>query len=589
MLRRLSADDARFKTLTFTTGLNLLVADKTASSADTDSRNSAGKSSVIELVHFLLGSRATAKSLAMNKALRGTTFGLDMDWPGLDQLLEVRRSGSRAKYVSLSQDVFGAPADVLFNGNGNGGVELSVEQWTRTIERDLFGLRGDHPGVNGRTLLSFLVRRASSHAFNEPTRTFSQQSAAEASSNLAYLLGLDWQLVDGYRELAARKATRTQLQKAVNDPVWGRIVGSTADLRGQITLAEAQVERLRGQVATFQVVPEYERLKDRADQVSRRIKQLAQEDVIDQHNLEELQAAVTETTDVEVSYLEPAYSELGILLNDQVRRRFEDVKTFHHSIVRNRRRFLEEEIEELTERLNARRAERARLGEDQARLLRDLADGGALEALTALQTALGREEAALGALRHRFEAAQTLEASARQITAKSVELQQAVDTDLQERRQQTNEAILLFSQYAQRLYGEGREAYLAIEAGRSSLSITPRIDSDDSRGINNMVIFCFDLTLAVLAHRHGRGPDFLIHDSHLYDGVDERQIAKALALAVEVTEEERMQYIITINTDNLGVAAQRGFNPEPYIRSPRLTDHDEGGLFGFRFKAVGKA
>jgi uncharacterized protein YydD (DUF2326 family) len=587
MLRRLSADDSRFKTVTFTAGLNLLVADKTASSADTDSRNSAGKSSVIELIHFLLGARANNKVLALNKALRGITFGLEMDWPGLEQSLEVHRSGARHKVIALSQDVFGRPVEGLFPEEG--AVELSVEQWTGAIERDLFGLRGDHPGVSGRTLLSFLARRASSHAFNEPTRTFSQQSASEASTNLAYLLGLDWQLVDGYRELAARKATRSQLQKAVNDPVWGRIVGSTADLRGQITLAEAQVERLRSQVAAFQVVPEYERLKDRADQVSRRIKQLAQEDVIDQHNLEELQAAVTETTDVDVEYLEPAYNELGVILNDQVRRRFEDVKAFHHSIVRNRRRFLEEEINELTERLNARRAERARLGDDQARLLRELADGGALGALTALQTALGREEAALGALRHRFEAAQTLEASARQITAKSVELQQAVDTDLQERQQQTNEAILLFSRYAQRLYGEGREAYLAIQAGRSSLTITPRIDSDDSRGIASMVIFCFDLTLAVLAHRHGRGPDFLIHDSHLYDGVDERQIARALTLAAEVTEEERMQYIVTINTDNLGVAARRGFDPEPYIRSPRLTDeHETGGLFGFRFKTATK-
>jgi uncharacterized protein YydD (DUF2326 family) len=184
---------------------------------------------------------------------------------------------------------------------------------------------------------------------------------------------------------------------------------------------------------------------------------------------------------------------------------------------------------------------------------------------------------------------QTLEASTRQITAKSLELQQAVDLDLQERRQQTDEAILLFSRYAQRLYGEGREAYLAIEAGRTSLNITPRIDADDSRGINNMVIFCFDLTLAVLAHRHERGADFLIHDSHLYDGVDERQVARALALAAEVTEEEHMQYIVTLNTDTLSTAAQRGFNPEPHIRSPRLTDDDEGGLFGFRFKATGKA
>jgi uncharacterized protein YydD (DUF2326 family) len=155
--------------------------------------------------------------------------------------------------------------------------------------------------------------------------------------------------------------------------------------------------------------------------------------------------AVTETTDVEVDYLEPVYRELGVVLNDQVRRRFEDVKTFP-SAVRNRRRFLEEEIAELTERLQSRRAERARLGEDQACLLRDLAEGGALEALTALQTALGREEAALQALRHRFEADPTLEASARQITAKSVELQQAVDTDLQERRRQTDEAIPLFGQ-----------------------------------------------------------------------------------------------------------------------------------------------
>ncbi|WP_343233927.1 DUF2326 domain-containing protein [Streptomyces sp. SID8385] len=67
----------------------------------------------------------------------------------------------------------------------------------------------------------------------------------------------------------------------------------------------------------------------------------------------------------------------------------------------------------------------------------------------------------------------------------------------------------------------------------------------------------------------------LIRDSHLYDGVDERQAARALALAAEVTKKEHMQYIVTLNTDTLSTAAQRGFNPEPHIRSPRLTD-DEG-------------
>lgn len=142
MLRRLSADDARFKTVEFSPGLNLLVADTTSSSAETDSRNSAGKSSVIELIHFLLGAKSSG-SLATNKALRHITFSLAMDWP-LQDPLEVRRRGDNPKVVSLSRDVSGVPADTLFAGGQD--VELSVEQWNRVIERDLFGLDGDHPG-----------------------------------------------------------------------------------------------------------------------------------------------------------------------------------------------------------------------------------------------------------------------------------------------------------------------------------------------------------------------------------------------------------------------------------------------------------
>jgi uncharacterized protein YydD (DUF2326 family) len=582
MLQRLTADDPRFKTATFTNGMNLIVADITNGSSDTDSRNSAGKSSLVELIHFLLGARADKKSLPARKALREITFALDMGWPEIGDL-QVWRSGGRPGLVRIQPDIGVRTAgETIFQIDEVS--ELTIEQWNRVIERDLFGLRESHAGVSGRTMLSFFARRVASHGFNEATRTFSRQAEADATTNLAYLLGLDWQLASGYRELGARQATRTQLSKAVNDPVWGRIVGSTADLRGQITLAQAQTERLKGQIAEFQVVPEYERIKEQADEIARRIRQLSQDVVIDQSNLEQLRQAVTEATTVDVEYLEPVYRELGVVLNDQVRRRFDEVQTFHDSVVRNRRRFLDAEIAEITERLEARRVERSRLGDEQARLLHVLNDGGALEALTALQQALAREQAGLEALRHRFEAAQTLEASARQITAQRLELQQALTTDLDERQQQTEEATLLFSQYAQRLYGEGREAYLAIEAGRSSLQIRPHIHSDDSRGIGNMVIFCFDLTIAVLAHRHRRGPDFLIHDSHLFDGVDDRQLAAALSLAAEVAEGEGLQYIATLNSDTLDQARHRGFDPNSYLREPRLTDAlDSGGLFGFRF------
>jgi len=516
----------------------------------------------------------------MRKELRPTTFELLLDWPDLPFDLRVRRSGAQAATVTLNPDISASGGNRLMMGEGT----IPVAEWNQLIEESLYSLRGDHPGVSGRTLLSFAIRRSSSHAFNEPQRSHSRQSEAEAATNLAYLLGLDWQLAGRYRDLAAREATRTQLRKAVNDPIWGRIVGTTAELRGQVTVAEARVKRLQAQIQAFRVVPQYEELKARADDLNRQIQQLGNDDVIDQRNLEQLEQAIQETADTEVRYLEPVYSQLGIVLGDQVRRRFDDVHAFHESVVRNRRTYLSEEIAVRRARLTERQRQRAQLGTEQAAILRQLNEGGALDALTTLQQALAREEANLTALRNRLEAAQTLEASSLQIRSERVELQQEISTDLNERQAYVSQATLLFDKHAQRLYGTGRRGYLAIDPGPSSLKITPRIETDESHGIGHMAIFCFDLTVAVIAHRENRGPDFLVHDSHIFDGVDDRQITRALELAAETCVNEGMQYIATMNSDDLAKAESRGFTPDQYIVEPRLTDASEdGGLFGFRF------
>ncbi|MHA1619225.1 MAG: DUF2326 domain-containing protein, partial [Promethearchaeota archaeon] len=99
----------------------------------------------------------------------------------------------------------------------------------------------------------------------------------------------------------------------------------------------------------------------------------------------------------------------------------------------------------------------------------------------------------------------------------------------------------------------------------------------------NMKIFCYDLALMQGSQYK---PDFLIHDSLLYDGVDERQIARAFELAAQESEKLGFQYICTLNSDDF---------PESYLSNQfksklehytciKLTDKTiEGSLLGIRF------
>ena len=99
-----------------------------------------------------------------------------------------------------------------------------------------------------------------------------------------------------------------------------------------------------------------------------------------------------------------------------------------------------------------------------------------------------------------------------------------------------------------------------------------------------MQVFCFDMMLAVIASHRGFSPGFLVHDSHLFDGVDERQVAKAVQIGSARADECGFQYLVTMNSDAL---PQDGFDPgfdvQEHIIPVKLDDTPQGSLFGVRF------
>jgi uncharacterized protein YydD (DUF2326 family) len=99
-----------------------------------------------------------------------------------------------------------------------------------------------------------------------------------------------------------------------------------------------------------------------------------------------------------------------------------------------------------------------------------------------------------------------------------------------------------------------------------------------------MKIFCFDSMLFEAVSDRLEGPRFFVHDSHLFDGVDARQVRGAILFGAKTADAHSGQYIIAMNSDELEAS---GAASAPMvidgILPVRLTDDERGGLFGFRF------
>ncbi len=145
-----------------------------------------------------------------------------------------------------------------------------------------------------------------------------------------------------------------------------------------------------------------------------------------------------------------------------------------------------------------------------------------------------------------------------------------------------SEAILAFERVSKSLYESAGS--MTIEPSSNGPVFEFPMQGDRSKGIKSMQIFCFDMMLMRLCHKKEIGPEFLVHDSHLFDGVDGRQIISALKIGAQAAKELGFQYIVTMNEDDAFKETIEGFDLNDYVLPVSLTDATEdGGLFGCRF------
>jgi uncharacterized protein YydD (DUF2326 family) len=336
------------------------------------------------------------------------------------------------------------------------------------------------------------------------------------------------------------------------------------------------------QLNGYRVIDLYDDLVDEANSLQIKIDQLTNANVLDDELLRDIAIALRNEKAPSFPELADLYREAGVVLRDSVIKRYSEVEEFHKAVVANRQDHLQAELNDTKARVDSRKQEIAISSTRRNEILETLSSGGALQQYRKLDNQMSHLRSENESIERQLELAEKLDVMRSDLKVQRAEAERRIKQDLVERRPIIDEASEIFEEISQTLYD--LPAQFDIVAGKDGLDFkidAPEIASD---GIKQVQIFTFDLTLATICARRGKWPAFLIHDSHIFDGVDGRQVALALTTAAERMKALGGQYIVTMNSDDLEKAEREGkVSFKEYIVEPELDDSPSGCLFGFRF------
>ena len=254
--------------------------------------------------------------------------------------------------------------------------------------------------------------------------TRSSSSGAIGRSIFRICWGLDWEIPSEFQRVRDREKQLEQLKKAAQGNLFGQVIGTVAELRPQLTIAESNARKLREQLANFEVLESYRDLSQRAARAKTEMQALGREAVSLQESLQYLESALSSEMPPERADLQQMYEAAGIELPEVALRRFEDVNRFYSSVIENRRTHLEKQISEVRQLIAQGDRRMASLDVERRDILRTLEGRGALEDFLRLQSELATLEASAASLRERFKAAEALESDSTQLEIDRTNLKQ---------------------------------------------------------------------------------------------------------------------------------------------------------------------
>lgn len=589
MIHLVTSTDPRFRTVHLSAGLNIVLAERTDGSSEKDSRNGLGKTSLIEIIHFCLGSGFTKNHRLAHPELRRFTYSIEIDL-GPDRFT-VARCPEEPGTIYLKGPISRLPVDTTPHKK-SGLPTMAVAKWNELLGQILFGLGEEEQSQSFsptfRSLIGYFVRRGA-HAFSQPFEHFAKQSEWDKQVNTAHLLQLDWRFPFRWQQLRERQNLIKQLKASAKSGIIPHLAGMdrVGDLEAARVNLEGKSRQEAAELTSFKVHPQYRQLETDASQLTTELHELSNQNVSARELLAFYDASLHDETPAPERDVERLYAEAGVVLPDHISQRLEDVRHFHTRLIQNRQEFLHDARLRLAKQISQREDDSKILSERRASLMSLLQTHGALEEYTRLQQRHLQTVAQLEELRRRIDALRKFEAGNIALKAERATLDVESNRDFNEHRTVLEKQLALFNQHSLALYDSPGRLIIEPKAG-TGYALDYRIDRKGSEAVGHMVVFCYDLMLVRTWSRPTsllpQPSIVLIHDTTLFDGADERQFTQALYLAHTTSQAEGFQYLCCLNSDRIPPTGfPENFDWRDFVKLTLRDGSPEGGLFGFRF------
>ena len=533
-LKKLYANKSSFRTVEFNeTGLSFIVAkQKNPENKSNDKTyNGVGKSLLINIIHFCLGSKKEKYTSFCNK-LPSWELCLDFSVGGADYT--AKRTTDNPSKITLN------------------GEELTLTNFNSKLKSMCFNIPDDVSSLSFRSLLPFFIRPSKKAYidFNGASGNYNQYQTRLYNS---FLLGLDVFLAQKKYEIK-KEQDRIKILEGnfKNDELLKDFFTGNKDVSLTIVDLEEQIYRLNRNLADFKVAEDYSDIQKEADMIESELFALNNSIILIENNIGSVNKSLNIQTKTTKSDIEKVYEEASVHFSENLRKTLSDLETFYENLITSRKKRLLEQKNKFESEIKVKSVIAKKLKNELDRLIKYLGDHQALDVFLSISDKTASMKTKLESL-EKYQALQA-EYKEKLRNAEKIQLEQSEITEnyIAEIESDINELRDYFRSLAKRFYPTA-VAGLSVNNNEGDnllrYNIDAKIESDNSDGINNVKIFCYDMTLLFKGQNHNI--DFIFHDSRLFDGIDERQKTELFKIVYEEFANSRKQYIATVNQNQL--------------------------------------